>query len=140
MWWSMIPWKTVAKFAAVLVPAIVVFGLGCRAGAARQAKADAKTLNALSDQVVELELETSTLRARIETRNEVLGTVRESILQASRDRDRFLDALEDWRSQPARVIERIEKVPVEVTSEDCEEAVGEFLAIVGHLAELEREP
>jgi len=137
--WTAIPWKLVAKVAGILIPAIVVFGLGCRAGAARQAKADARELDKLSDQVVELELEAATLRSRLETREEVLANIRTSILEAREDRQRFLDSLSAWRSQPSRIVERIERVPVEVTATDCQEAIGEGLAIVRNIAELEAE-
>lgn len=139
MWWKNLPWKTIAKAAGVLVPLVVVFSFGCRQGKAIQAKADAKAIDQLVAEKVELKTEIATVRARLETRDQVLETVRSSILEAGENRQAFLDALEQWRSQPSRIVERIERVPVEITSEICEDQVGESLAIVRHIAEAELE-
>ena len=131
-----VPWGKVARAGAVVAGVVLVLGapfvLGWRTGAART---EARLIAAHSREVAAYEL-------AVQTRDQVLERERAAILEAGRRRDEYERLYRAATSRPPEVVveyrERVGDIPGAVESPVCAEAVGEAVAFVRELAELER--
>lgn len=131
-----VPWGKVARAGVVVAGVVLVLGtpfvLGWRLGASRT---EARLNAAHSREVAAYEL-------KLQTRDQVLDTMRDASLKAAGARDVYERLYRAATARPPEVVveyrERVRDIPGAVESPVCAEAVGEAVAFVHELAELER--